>query len=264
MHLELSFGILAFCFGAVFGSFGSVLASRIPKGESIVRPGSHCESCGHNLTWWQNLPIISYLVLRGRCGKCGVKYGATYFIGEVVTGLLFVGSYVLLAGEAAFAAIGLLALAVVTFPLIVIDREHHRLPNPLTYSLASAGAVGLAGQLWVVGDWAQWLPAFLYGLAPAGFLLLLAIVSRGGMGLGDVKLAIGLGLVLVPFGSNVMILGFALAFLFGGLWATGLLVTGKTKLRAHIPFGPFLLVGAWIALLFGGPILLVLQTAGLG
>ena len=246
---------LLFALGACFGSFATVLEARVPDGRSVITPPSACPQCGHRLRWFENVPLLGYLLLRGKCAGCGNPIGKIYPLTELATALLFVDAFTPgplphLAGP----NLALAAVAVVTVPLVLIDIKLYRLPNAITYSAGLAVALIATGQALLTGDWTAWGIAMLCGIVPSGMLFLLAVFSRGGMGLGDVKLAMVLGWASGMFGVKATLTAFVIAFLVGGVYAVGLLVTKRGSAKRAIPFGPFLLAGFWIAFLGGNSV----------
>src|SRR4051812_43347139 len=180
----MSFAALALAPGLALGSFLNVLAARVPLRRSIVSPGSACMSCGHELAWYDNVPLLSYAVLRGRCRSCGEGIPLRYPGVELTAALLVAGSVWKfgLHPEALVAAFFCLALVTVS----ATDLEHHLIPNRI---VLPAAAVVLAAQT-AVKPSPEWAIA---ALGASGFLLLAALAYPAGMGMGDVKLALLLG-----------------------------------------------------------------------
>jgi leader peptidase (prepilin peptidase)/N-methyltransferase len=240
--------LFIFIFGAALGSFATVLDARVPDGLSIVRPPSKCPNCGHTLRWHENIPILGYLILGGKCAGCKQPISRKYPLIELSTAFLFMLSFT--PGPDPKFGIGnfaLAAMAVITVPLILIDLRLHRLPNALTYPTAVFLLALLLIGPFAGGSWQQSLNVLLQGLVPAASLLAIGLLSRGGMGLGDVKLAAIMGWSAGWFGLAATVTGFASAFLLGGAYAVIVLVTRKGSRKSAIPFGPFLLAGFWIA-----------------
>jgi len=227
--------VAAFVVGIVLGSFANVLIHRLPRRESVVSPGSHCAQCGVPILPWDNLPVISYLLLRGRCRRCGAQISPRYLVVEVVVGLLFAGvagRFGLSVEAGRFAAFAL-ALVVVFFT----DLEMGLIPNAVTYPGIGIGLVfaALSG---------TFVSAFVSAAGVGALFLLIAILSRGGMGGGDIKLATMIGAFL---GAPGVIVAMFLAVALGAL-AGGVLMALRLRTRKHtIPFGPALAVGAMIA-----------------
>jgi len=226
--------------GLIFGSFLTVVVHRVPQGLSIVRPRSRCPGCGEAIRARENIPLISYALLRGRCRHCHLPISAEYPVVEAMTAALFAGSALVLPPvlTAALTApfLGLLVACA------LIDLRHRIIPNRIVYpSLAVlGGAIVLVG--WFrpeIGVLTALLGAFAFG----GGLFLVALVSPRGMGMGDVKLAALIGLVLGALGWRYVGVAALIAVLTGGLGALAVLLAGGHRKQA-IPFGPFLAVGA--------------------
>lgn len=244
---QLGAATIAALFGLVFGSFGTVLIERIPSGKSIIKPRSRCDYCEHEITWYDNIPVISYLLLRGKCRNCGSRISPVYLFLELATGALFVA----LSMNISLLNVGMFGLAVVSLPLLVIDLKHQRLPNALTYFATAWALLCIFALGLITSNWAAALIAVACGLIPAAFLLLVGVIFKGGMGLGDVKLALAMGLSLGVLGWQAVAAAFVVAFIAGGLVSAVLLIFKRVTRKAAIPFGPFLLIGTW-ASLFGG------------
>jgi leader peptidase (prepilin peptidase) / N-methyltransferase len=264
-------------FGLLFGSFANVLIWRVPRGESIVSPGSHCPKCEHEIRWYDNVPVVSWLVLHGRCRDCGEPIAWRYPAVELSSGAVW-----LLAGWR-FGLTPALPLAIAFFYLLlvlsVIDLDHRRLPTPLVKTLgivavvaaivaqvtglpfapltsvASSGlfasplVAGALGFLLAVG--VSWGIAALYS----------ALRGRDGLGFGDVRLLGAMGVVLGPW----VLMAYALANILGVFGAVPVLLRGRARAReaaaagteetapapASIPFGPFLALGGVLTALWG-------------
>lgn len=231
------FGLL----GLAVGSFLNVVIDRGPKGQSLLKPGSSCPTCKRALQVWEMVPVVSYLALRGRCRTCGAGIPVRVPLVEAGTGVLFVLLWSWSDTTPALAlACGFGAALIM---LSVIDIEHHRIPNVIVYP---AFALGLGATILFPTE--RWY-SHLAGAAVA-FLVLLAIAAalRGSMGMGDVKLAAFIGLV-VGF-PDVFVALFA-AFILGGTAAGALLAAGRVSRKDPLPFGPFLSLGGMTALLVG-------------
>lgn len=239
--------------GLIVGSFVNVLIARVPEGRSIVRPGSRCGSCGASIRPRDNIPVLSWILLKARCRDCGAPISIRYPLVEVATGLLWGGLAMWSLSDRGVPGLLplLLVLSAASVALTVIDVDVHRLPDAIVlplYPLTVAGLV-LAGI--VEGDWP--MGQALIGVAV--WLLLIGgvwLISGGrGMGFGDVKLAPILGITLgwVSVGSAVV--GLTAAFFFGALVGIVLMAARSAGRRSHIPFGPFLLGGALVGLVVG-------------
>jgi len=236
--MELAF---AAPFGLMIGSFLNVVAYRLPRGESLVAPASHCPGCETPIRPWDNIPLLSWVFLRGRCRSCGVRISPRYPLVELLTGVLFAvvaavhGLHAELAVELPFVAM-LIAVA-------DIDLEHRVVPNKILLPVAVWGVAASA----VVRTGA--LPELL--IAGAGaftFLLVAALIHPAGMGMGDVKLAGVMGLYL---GVSV-VPALLVAFLSGSIAGLGLMLHhGSRGRKKGVPFAPFLALGGVVGLLAG-------------
>lgn len=241
--------IVALPFGLVVGSFMTVAVARLPKGESVVRPRSRCPACGTEIGARDNVPVLSWLLLRGRCRHCGERISVEYPVLELATALLVVAAAIRYPDpwQATLVA-GLLAL----MPgIALIDLRHRIIPNRLTYPalLVFALVILLA---WVIDGAADPARAGIGLLLYGGILFVVAAISRG-MGMGDVKLAAVIGLVLGSIGLRFVGVAAAAAIVLGGLGAVAALAMGRGR-KSAIPFGPYLAAGAVVAGLWGEPL----------
>jgi leader peptidase (prepilin peptidase)/N-methyltransferase len=229
--------------GATVGSFLNVVAYRLPRRESLVSPGSRCPGCGHAIKVYDNLPVLGWLLLRGRCRSCKSTISPRYPIVEALTAALAV-TVVLTKHSAAQITLGLVLIAVLV-PVALIDLEHRIIPNKITLPAALAAvAIGAALDLHGVPE------QLIAGAGAGGFLLFFAVAYPRGMGMGDVKLAAVLGLFLGWSVAVAVLAAVVLGTVVGGLVMARLGVEQGRK--TAVPFGPFLAVGAVIAL-FAGP-----------
>ena len=230
----------AVLFGLVVGSFLNVVIYRVPHRESVVWPASHCPHCGEPIRPGDNLPLISYLLLRGRCRNCKEPISARYPAVEATTGLLF--------GTAAYefgvslALLSALVLISALISLAVIDLEHRLLPNVIVGPAALAGLV-----LSILANPAGWWIYPLSAIAVAGALLVLALIYPSGMGMGDVKMGGMLGAFLGPYAALAVFLGALIGAITGGL----LMAAGKMQRRSALPFGLFMAIGGVVSLFVG-------------
>ena len=226
----------AFLLGAILGSFANVCIWRLPRGESIVSPPSRCPACGINLRPWQLVPVLSWLFLRGRCADCGNEISWRYPFVELALGLLFA----LIVWQWQLSVQSLL-YALLTFALVVAvgtDLSHREVPDEISWGTSAVLAVlVLATQRW---------EGLLGGIILFVFLLLIAVASRGGMGGGDIKLSLAIGLAL---GWQLGLVAIVLAFASGGILATVLMLRGARG--KALPFVPFLAAGSWVAMFWG-------------
>ena len=251
---------LAGLLGLLVGSFVNVVVHRVPAGLSVVRPRSACPACGHEVRERDNVPVVSWLLLRGRCRDCRTPIPVRYPAVEASTAVLF--ALVALAETRPPVLVALLVVAGAGVALALIDVEHGRLPFAVTGTAALlAGAVLLSGWVGVlVLDGPSAAGSALVGplvgvLAWGGvYAALWALTSGRGMGLGDVALAPVLGLVLGAVGAPAAVVGLALGFALGALGAVALLALGLVRRGTRIPFGPFMLAGAAGGLFAGDPL----------
>jgi leader peptidase (prepilin peptidase)/N-methyltransferase len=238
-------------FGAMIGSFLNVVVYRLPRRESLVRPASHCPSCGGAVKPYDNVPILSWLLLRGRCRNCEASISTRYPLVEALTALLCVGA-VLAGGSAATIALNV-AFILLLVPIALIDVEHRIIPNKLT-ALGAILALALGTALDPSGEPER----LIAGVAAGGALLIAAMAYPGGMGMGDVKLAGVMGLFLGSAVAPAMLIALLAGVLFGGLIFArkGALVARKTA----VPFGPFLALGSLVAVFAGGPLVNLYTT----
>jgi leader peptidase (prepilin peptidase)/N-methyltransferase len=236
--------------GLAVGSFLNVVIWRVPRGESVVRPPSACPGCGAELRAYDNIPVLSWLVLRGRCRTCGMRISVRYPLVELTTAVLFgliAARFGLTPELVAFLYLGALGVA-----LTAIDLDVRRLPNALTLPAYPVVVGLLAVASWAgPGGWPM-----VQGLIGAAVLLLLyfALFLAGGMGLGDVKFAGVLGFALGWLGWPELVVGTALGFAYGGIVSLVLLARGSAGRKSRIPYGPYLVAGGLTAVLWGRPI----------
>ncbi|MEX1079733.1 MAG: prepilin peptidase [Homoserinimonas sp.] len=250
-------------FGALIGSFLNVVILRTPTGKSIVSPPSACANCGARIRPWDNVPVVSWLVLRGRCRDCGNRISARYPLVELGTGIFFalVGWWALDGGASAtgewgiaLALVAFLYLAAVSVALTMIDLDTHKLPNKIVLPSYIVGGVLLGSASLLAADYEALIRA---GIGMAGMFaayFLMALAYRGGMGFGDVKLAGVLGLFLAWLGLGQLLVGAFAAFVLGGVFSIILLVLSRAGRKSGIPFGPWMLGGAWVGIFLGDSI----------
>src|SRR5271163_2957167 len=228
--------------GAVFGSFLNVVAYRLPRHESIVKPASHCTRCGTPVKPYDNIPILSWLLLRGHCRSCASAISPRYPLVEALTAALCVGA-VLVHHSASTIALSIVLILLVV-PIALIDLEYRIIPNKLT----ALGAV-LALAIGLALDPAGEPERLIAAAAAGGFLLVAALAYPGGMGMGDVKLAGMMGLFLGAAVAPALLIALVTGVLLGVvvLARKGAQAGRKTA----VPFGPFLALGALTAVFVG-------------
>jgi leader peptidase (prepilin peptidase) / N-methyltransferase len=231
--------------GAIVGSFLNVVVYRLPRHESLITPASHCPGCGTPVKPYDNVPVLSWLLLRGHCRACGEPISVRYPLVEFLTAALCVGA-VLAGRDTTRIALGI-GLILLVVPIALIDFETRLIPNRLTLP----GAV-LALALGLALDPSGEPGRLIAGAGAGGFLLLAALAYPGGMGMGDVKLAAMMGLFL----GSAVAPALLVALLSGT--AVGALIIARKGARAGrktaVPFGPFLALGAIVAVFAGQPL----------
>ena len=241
--------VLAGCFGAVIGSFLNVCIYRLPLDQSIVWPASACPGCHRLLGWFENIPILSFLWLRGRCRTCRIPISIRYPVVEAITALLFVGSWWYFGPSPLFASRVVLGCALIV--LFAIDLEHHLLPNVITLP---GIFVGLAFSLIAEPGWQASLLGILLG---GGSLYAIAeayyyVRHEEGLGMGDVKMLAMVGAFL---GWKLTIVTLMLASFSGSLIGVAMIVMRRGDMKYALPFGTFLSLGAALAATVGTPLL---------
>ncbi|MCA1849434.1 MAG: prepilin peptidase [Actinobacteria bacterium] len=218
--------------GLIAGSFLNVVIHRVPLRQSVVWPASHCPACGEPIEPRDNVPLLSYVVLRGRCRSCKARISPRYPLVEALTGVLFAGA----AYEFGLSLnlLSALALILALIALAGTDLEHRLLPNGFTLSVLDSPE--------------RWWVYLVSALAVAGGLFALAFAYPGGMGMGDVKMGGMLGAFLGPYAALAVFLGALCGAITGGL----LMAAGKMQRRHALPFGVFMALGG-IVTLFAGP-----------
>ncbi|MGX1899976.1 prepilin peptidase [Thermolongibacillus altinsuensis] len=238
--------VMVFIFSLLFGSFFNVVGLRVPKGESIVRPRSHCPSCERTLTAWELIPVVSYVVQKGKCRGCGVRISPLYPFVELSTAILFTISPLLVGwSKELVVSWTLISLLMIIF---VSDVRYMLIPDKILLFFAP---LFLLERLWL-SPLAPWWDAFLGALVGFGVLFLIALISKGGMGGGDIKLFALVGLVL---GIKMTLLAFFLSTLYGTIFGLIGMAIGKVKRGQPMPFGPAIVVGTLTAYFFGQSIL---------
>jgi leader peptidase (prepilin peptidase)/N-methyltransferase len=238
--------------GLLVGSFLNVVIARVPQGRSILSPGSACPACEHPVRAYDNVPVLSWFVLRGRCRDCAAAIAWRYPAVEATTGVLFLAAGVRF-GWTPYLGVAMVLLAAGT-ALFLIDLDHQRLPFAITGVTAAAAAAVLGADAVLNGA----SPVVTATLSTAAWLAVyggiwLATAGRG-MGLGDVALAPVLGLALGWLGWGATLVGLLSGFVIGALVGVALLGSGRAGRRTRVPHGPFLLTGAALGLFVGQPV----------
>jgi leader peptidase (prepilin peptidase)/N-methyltransferase len=246
---EIITGMIVFLLGLVIGSFSNVCIYRLPRNESLVRPGSHCPQCSKPIPFYDNIPIISYLLLKGKCRYCGQSIPPQYPIVELATGLFYLALYLFYGLQ----PIAIVYMLLCTLLIIIsfIDLRERIIPDVLSVPFI---IIGFAFSFFLRNI--NPLDSLLGILAGGGSLLLIAIVGsklfkKEAMGGGDIKLAAMLGAFL---GWQLTLLSLFLGFFLGSVIGVLIIVTSKNK-NDVIPFGPFIALGAMISMFWGQAIL---------
>ncbi|MBC7597166.1 MAG: prepilin peptidase [Kineosporiaceae bacterium] len=252
--------------GALIGSFLNVVIYRVPLKRSIISPASACGACGARVRAYDNIPVISWLALRGRCRDCGsrisvryplVELGGAAFFAAVTLRFLPEISAASTASALGASIVGLAAflyLAAVSIALALIDLDTHRIPNVIVLPAYIVGLLMLGLAAILGGDYASLLLAGTGCLAMGLAYLVMAVAYPGGMGFGDVKLAGVLGLFLGWLGWAPLAVGASLAFLLGGIFGVVVMLIRRGGRKTAIPFGPWMLAGAWLGIFVGAPL----------
>ncbi|HZJ31120.1 MAG TPA: prepilin peptidase [Vicinamibacterales bacterium] len=244
-QLTLLLGVL----GLVVGSFLNVCIYRLPRGQSVNWPASRCTTCDRSLAWYENIPVVSWLVLRGRCRTCGERISVMYPIVEAITAALFIAGYFIYGWTPLLAV--RLAFTCAMIVLFMIDLQHYLLPNVIT---VPGIVIGFALSLVLPPGW----KASLIGLVAGGGLLFAIAEAwyrfRGieGLGMGDVKMLAMIGAFL---GWKLMLVTLVLSSFAGSLIGVGAIALGRGGMKSMLPFGTFLAVGALTAAVAGDVIL---------
>lgn len=260
LHVLLT--VVAGVFGLAIGSFLNVVIYRVPAGIPLTRE-SRCPHCEHGIRPWQNVPVFSWLALRGRCANCHEPISVRYPLVEAFTALAFAGitaAFLATMPQAtsgtqawanALVIVAFLYLAAVTIALALIDLDTHRLPNVIVLPSYAVGGVLLTLAAAFSGDWGALLRAAIAMVALYGFYFLLRLIRPGGMGGGDVKLAGLLGLYLGWISWSAVVVGAFAAFLFGGIVGIAMILARRAGRKTAIPFGPYMILGAWTGVFVG-------------
>lgn len=236
-------------FGLAVGSFLNVCIHRLPIGQSVVRPPSHCPGCGRTIAWYENVPVVSYIALGARCRGCGVRISPIYPLVELATAALFVGAYLLFGLGPLLVPRLLFGCAMIV--LLVTDLQHRLLPNAITIP----GIV--AGFLFSLTAPPGWVDSLIGAAAGAGLLLGIAwtyarLRHEEGLGMGDVKMLAMIGAFL---GWKLMLVTLVLSSLTGSVVGLALIGSGRGGMKYALPFGTFLALGALVAAVYGDRLL---------
>ncbi|MEW6530314.1 MAG: prepilin peptidase [Thermodesulfobacteriota bacterium] len=247
------FAVFSFLFGAVVGSFLNVVIVRLPAGESVVTPRSKCPWCGHPIRWYDNIPMVSYLVLNGRCRDCGNRFSIRYFLVELTAALVFLGLYLKVGIAAELGVLFILCAALIA--VFWIDIDHMIIPDPITYGLMPVGLVAAVAGFLPDVSWKSSLVGIVFGALVLYVPAFVYEIVRGteGLGGGDVKLLAMMGAFLGPVGVFFILL---VSSLVGSVAGVIGMAAGEAGSTTRIPFGPFLAVGG-LLYVFAGPAIVV-------
>jgi leader peptidase (prepilin peptidase)/N-methyltransferase len=245
----MTVAVLCGLLGLLVGSFVNVVVWRVPRGESVVRPPSACTACGGAVRPRDNVPVVGWLLLRGRCRDCSAPVSRRYPLVELATAALFGVMAVRFGLDPVLPAY--LYLAAVGLALALIDLDCKRLPNALTLPSYPVAAVLLGAAALLGSDSGDLVRALLGGAAMYAVYFALCFAYPAGMGFGDVKLAGVLGMYTAWLGWGAWAVGLFLGFLLGGLFGLALLAARRGGRKTAVPFGPFMLAGVLIAVLAG-------------
>ena len=241
-------------FGALVGSFLNVVIYRVPRDLSVVSPRSACPTCQTPIAGYDNIPVISWLLLRGKCRGCASPISARYPLVEAFTAAAFAGLTWYLLGREPGLIPWFLVLAAGCIALAIIDLETKRLPQPITVTLAIVSIPGFIVAGLVSGEW----PLLRVALSALMWLLVFGIpwyaTAGRGVGFGDVKLAPVIGAALGWLGWSVSVVGLAAGLLLGTVVGLGLIVASRAGRKTAVPYGPFMITGAAASVFVGVPI----------
>jgi leader peptidase (prepilin peptidase)/N-methyltransferase len=247
--------LMVFLLGLAVGSFLNVVIHRVPRGESVVSPASRCPRCGTPIRARHNVPVLGWLILRGRCADCRTPISARYPLVELGTGLLFAAlAWRLDRLDRLSAVPAYLWFAAIGIALALIDLELRKLPNAIVLPSYPVIAVLLTGAAAWQHDWWPLARAGLGALALFGFFLLLVLIAPAGMGWGDVKLSGLLGGVLAYLSWSALLIGGFSSFVLGAIVGVAAMAAGRAGRKTALPFGPFMITGALLAIFFAKPL----------
>jgi prepilin signal peptidase PulO-like enzyme (type II secretory pathway) len=226
--------------GLIFGSFLKAVIYRIPRKISIFKSSSFCPECKNKIRFYDNIPVLSYIILKGKCRNCKTKISFLYPLVEILTAVLFVSNYFFfrLSLELAVGIIFSCLLVVISF----IDIEFRIIPNKIVLPFAAVGIV-----LNIIISPINWWHPLVFSAGAFLFMLIIHFIYTKGMGMGDVKFSLMVGAYLV---KNVIV-GLFAGFLAGSIYGLYMILVRKKKLKQAIPFGPFISLGSVVALFWG-------------
>ena len=237
--------LLVFIYGTVFGSFFNVVGLRVPANQSIVKPRSHCPKCNHTLSSIDLIPVLSYVLLRGKCRRCKAPISPFYPIIELITGLLFMAAPIIIGWSYEL----IIAWTIISLMVIIFVTDVHYMIIPDKVLAVFTIIFLIERCLFPLTPWWDSIAG-----ASAGFvlLLLIAMISKGGMGGGDIKLFAVIGLAL---GAKLVLLSFFFSTFYGAFFGAFGMLIGKVKKGKPMPFGPYIAIGTITAYFYGEAIL---------
>jgi leader peptidase (prepilin peptidase) / N-methyltransferase len=244
---------ICFVIGLCVGSFLNVVIYRVPRRESVVRPRSHCPACDVPIADRDNIPVVSWVLLRGRCRSCGAGISVRYPLVELGTAILFVAAAVRLGATWQLPAFCVFFASLLA--ISVIDLDHYIIPNRVIYPTLAVTIPLLVVAAAADGSWGHLRNAAIGGVAGFAVLLAIHVAVPRGMGFGDVRLAGVIGMMLGWLGLRYLFLGLFLAFLLASVIGVALIVARLRSRKDAVPFGPFMAMGAVLAVLWGRAIL---------
>lgn len=255
--------IFAGLLGLAIGSFLNVVVYRVPAGRSLT-PDSACPKCGTAIRKRDNIPVLSWLLLRGRCRGCAEPISPRYPLVEAGTAVAFLlvtarfgpalvdATTVPDAVARSLELVAFLVLTAVSIALALIDLDTKRLPTVIVYPTLAVGTVLLGAAALLRGDIPTLIATGIGAVALWLFFVILKLIYPKGMGMGDIRLAAVLGLYLGFLGFGNLLVGAFAAFLFGGLYSIGLMIARRANRKSEVPFGPWMILGAWVSIFVGG------------
>jgi len=242
--IKVAFYIIFFISGLIVGSFLGVVAYRLPRRLSIIKPASFCPHCKKKISFYDNIPVLSFILLKGKCRYCKNKIPVNNLLIEIITGILFLANYTFF-GLTIRTLAGII-LCSVLIVISFIDLDFRIIPNVIVLSFT---LVGLA--INIISDLPGWWMPLAYSAGAFLFMLIVHLISPKGMGMGDVKLSLMIGAFLI----KDVIVALFLGFLAGSIYGLFLIIVKKRKLKQAIPFGPFISLGSIVSLFWGNNIL---------
>ncbi len=245
--MYIYYGVIIFIFGTIIGSFLNVCIYRIPMQQSIAYPPSHCTNCGSRIKWYDLIPIVSYVILKGKCRNCGEKISKKYPIIEFITGLLYVMLYIKFG-----ISIDIVKYIVFISILIVIGMIDFNTTD-VYFKTTIVGIISAVVFLGIYYYNGLPIKTYIYGgTAGGGLLALIILITKGGMGWGDMEICLVCGLFL---GLKLTFMMLFLSFITGAVIGVMLILLGKKSRKDYIPFGPFIITASIITVFWGQNIL---------